>query len=169
MGTSIRHAQWPDDSPAVAGLFRAYAASLDFSLDFQDFDAELANLPGDYAAPDGALLLAIQGSSPVGCVALRPLVTAPSAMRPACEMKRLYVKPDSRAAGAGRMLCEHLIGFARAAHYRAMLLDTVSSMHAAIALYRSLGFQATRAYCHNPQPDARYFVLNLVGDSPAPS
>lgn len=149
-------AESAQDLGAVKDLFRAYAASLDFDLGFQDFEAELADFPGKYAQPSGLLLLARKGEMPVGTVALRDLCDA------VCEMKRLYVLPQGRGAGTGRRLVESLIDEARGLHYRAMRLDSVRGHHdSAIALYRSLGFREIAAYCYNPLPDAVYLELTL--------
>ena len=144
------------DLAAAAQLFRDYAASLDFSLCFQDFDRELAELPGAYAPPRGTILLAREDGVPVGVVALRPLGAD------ICEMKRLYLAPASRGGGLGRQLVLAIIAAARQRGYRAMRLDTVqSSMPAAIALYRALGFREIPAYTHNPLPDVLYLELAL--------
>jgi ribosomal protein S18 acetylase RimI-like enzyme len=159
---AVREADWPGDAHVVRTLFEEYAASLGFSLCFQDFDRELAELPGDYAPPRGVVLLADEDDACVGCVALRPIHLSDQRAAPACEMKRLYVRPAGRGTGVGRQLCEHLIGFARAAGYRRMLLDTVATMHAAIGLYRALGFVEIAAYRHNPLPDVRYFELPIA-------
>lgn len=139
----------------MRSLFRAYADSLDIDLGFQDFEAELAGLPGKYAAPAGRILLARQGDQAVGCIALRPLQDG------GCEMKRLYVRPDMRGERLGRRLAERLCQEARDAGYTHMCLDTLSTMSAAVALYTSLGFKPTEAYVFNPIPDALYFKLAL--------
>lgn len=151
----IRPADFPQHLGIVQSLFRAYASSLDVSLDFQDFDSELLGLPGHYAPPEGRLLLAWRAAEAVGCVALRPLEDG------ICEMKRLYVSPRARASGLGRQLAEHICEQARVAGYRRMRLDTLPSMSAARRVYESLGFRAIPPYCFNPVPDAVFLELAL--------
>jgi ribosomal protein S18 acetylase RimI-like enzyme len=138
---------------AARGLFEAYAASLPIGLDYQDFAGELAGLPGKYAPPRGALLLARDGQSEaVGCVALRPLPDPGS-----CEMKRLYLRPAFRGSGLGRRLAQAIIEQARRAGYRVMRLDTLASMEGALSLYRSLGFVSVDAY-YAPTPAGTVFM-----------
>lgn len=151
----IRPVQTERELAEAATLFREYAASLGFELAFQGFDAELAGLPGAYGAPAGAILIAWEGAQAAGCVALRPRGGAD------CEMKRFYVRAGFRGRGVGRRLAEAIIETARRAGYVRMLLDTAPSMHAAIALYESLGFRETRPYIFNPLPGARFFELLL--------
>lgn len=139
----------------VRELFREYEQFLDFDLCFQNFEQELAELPGFYSPPQGCILLA--GEPVVGCVGMRPL------SREVCEMKRLYVRPAGRSLGLGRKLCEALIEKARSVGYRAMRLDTVSKLDRAIALYQALGFKPCERYCENPQPDVQFFELDLRG------
>jgi putative acetyltransferase len=139
----------------VKVLFRAYAASLNFSLCFQGFDEELASLPGKYAPPVGELLLAMLDTQSLGCVALRDLGEG------ICEMKRLYVDPAHRGAGLGEKLVSEIINSGRALGYKTMRLDTIASMHPAIRLYRRAGFREIAPYTHNPLPGAAYFELSL--------
>jgi ribosomal protein S18 acetylase RimI-like enzyme len=145
----------------VRRLFLAYAESLGFSLCFQRFDKELAGLPGDYAPPQGRLLLAMEdensAEAPAGCVALHKLEDA------ICEMKRLYVVPGFRGHGLGRKLAEAVIREAREIGYERMRLDTIAaSMREAVALYRSLGFREIAPYRGNPIESALYMELLLA-------
>lgn len=151
----IRPAELPRQLELVRDLFCAYAASLDISLAFQDFESELATLPGDYAAPAGRLLLAWQEGQPVGCVALRLLENDIG------EMKRLYVRPQARATGLGHRLARRICQEARAAGYRRIRLDTLSTMTSARRLYATLGFRPIPAYCFNPIPGAVFLELDL--------
>jgi ribosomal protein S18 acetylase RimI-like enzyme len=144
---------------AARTIFREYADSLGVDLAFQDFEAELAGLPGDYAPPGGALLLALVDGQLAGCGALRPLpdVDYPNA----CEMKRLYVRRAFRRFGLGRALAQALIDRATQAGYSTMLLDTLDDMEAARGLYGSLGFEEIPPYYFNPVPGAHYLKVNL--------
>src|SRR2546430_6444203 len=140
----------------VRGLFLEYAQSLGFSLCFQNFDKELAELPGMYAPPKGRLLLATFDQANAGCAALHPLEGD------VCEMKRLYVRSQFRGSGLGQRLAETAIAEARAIGYRTMRLDTiVGKMDHAIALYHGLGFRAIDPYRPNPIPGALYMELTL--------
>jgi putative acetyltransferase len=148
---------------AIRVLFEEYAASLGFSLDYQDFDTELAGLPGKYAPTDGgALLLARTNGVPVGAVALRKLDGT------TCEMKRLYVRPGYRGArtaqglSIGRALAEAIVEIARKQGYQRLRLDTIASkMQAAVRLYHSMGFVNIAPYYKSPVPDTVYMELIL--------
>jgi putative acetyltransferase len=144
---------------AVREIFREYAQGLDVDLCFQQFDEELASLPGEYARPSGALLLAKVGSRVAGCCALRSLDNTdyPNA----AEMKRLYVRKDFRNLGLGRQLAEAILDAAREAGYSCVLLDTLDDMEAARALYVELGFEEIPPYYHNPIPGAHYLKADL--------
>lgn len=144
---------------AVREIFREYAASLAVDLAFQDFEQELATLPGDYAMPRGALLLALVDGAVAGCCALRPLDTTdyPNA----CEMKRLYVRPAFRGLGLGRQLAEAVMDAARVNAYDHVLLDTLDEMEAARTLYEDLGFREIAPYYHNPIPGAHYLKASV--------
>jgi GNAT superfamily N-acetyltransferase len=134
------------DLETTVRLFDAYASSLGIDLSYQDFAAELATLPGKYAAPAGELLLARDMTGePLGCVGLRPI--APPGC---CEMKRLYVSPRGRGLGLGRALVEAIIGEAARIGYYEMRLDTLSSMVEAIALYGKAGFVPIKPYYDTP-------------------
>lgn len=144
------------DRDIVRHLFRAYAKSLPFSLDFQGFTEELAGLPAPYAPPGGCLLLAKQESKAVGVVGLKPLAAG------IAEIKRLYVVPKARGAGLGRVLAERAIAEARAKGYRRVRLDTHRpSMTAAIALYRSLGFVEIPPYGPDLDGQIAFFEKRL--------
>ena len=143
----------------AAQLFREYADSLGLDLAFQNFDNELAQLPGDYAAPRGALLLAYVDGALAGCCALRPLDNAD--IPNAAEMKRLYVRRAFRGFGLGRQLAETILDAARQAGYASVLLDTLDDMEAARNLYADLGFQSIEPYYHNPIPGAHYLKADI--------
>ena len=137
-------------------LFLEYANSLNFSLCFQSFEKELAQLPGEYAPPGGRLLLAAHGSELAGCVALHKLENE------ICEMKRLYVRPQFRGKGLGRVLAERIVADAREIGYKRLRLDTVEPvMRGAVALYRKLGFREIAPYRENPIQGALYMELEL--------
>jgi putative acetyltransferase len=155
-GITTTQAESAKHIAAIRELFLEYANSLGFSLCFQSFDQELAALPGDYAPPDGRLLLATSSGQPAGCVALHKL--APEI----CEMKRLYVRPQFRGKGLGRELAEKIIAEARDVGYKRLRLDTVEPvMKTAVAVYRQLGFCEIPPYCPNPIAGALYMELQL--------
>lgn len=153
---TIQPATSADDLAAVRRLFTAYATSLDFSLDFQGFDTELASLPGKYApAQKGALLLGRVGDRAVGVVGLRDLGDGMA------EMKRLYIEPEGRGHNLGRRLTDAVLAEARRLGYRAIRLDTFPSMVAANRIYDALNFTDIPPYYDNPLPGARYRELKL--------
>ena len=154
---TIRPAASAADLVAVRALFQEYAASLETDLCFQDFDAELRDLPGAYQPPGGALLVADAAGTLLGCVALRAL--EPPAIG---EMKRLYVRPPGRGRGLGAALASAILERARSAGYRRVRLDTLPSMATAQQLYRRLGFREIGPYRHNPVPGSLFMELDLA-------
>ena len=143
------------ETDEVRALLRAYADSLPFELEFQDFERELAQLPGAYAPPRGALLVAHGGGRVTGCVALRPLADD------LCEMKRLYVLPAARGTGLGRRLATAVVAEARRLGYARIRLDTTPGMAVAQALYDELGFTEIAPYRHNPVAGTKFLELQL--------
>ncbi|MTH97035.1 GNAT family N-acetyltransferase [Roseibium sp. RKSG952] len=155
---TIRPAVSAADMAAAKALFSAYADWLGIDLCFQGFDAELATLPGKYAPPTGALLLAcLDDGKPVGCVAVRPF-----GRDGVCEMKRLYVAPEGRGRGLGQALVSAIIRSAGALGYREMVLDTLPTMGRAISLYQMHGFEPANAYYETPIAETVFFRLNLT-------
>lgn len=149
----------PELIEATRAIFREYAAALGVDLCFQNFEEELATLPGEYTAPHGLLLLAFLDGELAGCGGFRPL---PGADYPnACEMKRLYVRKAFRRFGIGRMVAQALMDRAREAGYSTMLLDTLDDMEAARGLYETLGFEDVPPYYYNPVPGAHYLKTDL--------
>lgn len=136
-------------------IFREYQVSLGIDLCFQDFEQELADLPGKYAPPQGRLYLAFIDEKLAGCIALRPFQEG------MCEMKRLYVRPEFRGQYLGLLLAKEIIAEAREIGYHQMVLDTLDTMTAAQKLYRSLGFKEIEPYCFNPIDGALYMSLDL--------
>ncbi len=155
-GLTFAQAESASQIAQARELFLEYAQSLGFSLCFQNFDQELASLPGDYAPPTGRLLLADFDGQLAGCVALHKLNAG------ICEMKRLYLRPQFRGKGFGRALADRIIAEARQIGYQRMRLDTVEPvMKDAVAMYRRIGFQEIAAYCANPIAGALYMELKL--------
>jgi ribosomal protein S18 acetylase RimI-like enzyme len=151
---------FPASTPAqidqVRELFLEYANSLGFSLCFQSFDQELTGLPGDYAPPEGRLMLAEYEGKLAGCVALHKINDD------VCEMKRLYLRPAFRGKGLGRVLAEEILRQARAIGYRRLRLDTVEPvMKDAVGMYRRLGFREIAPYRENPMPGTLYMEMDL--------
>jgi GNAT superfamily N-acetyltransferase len=147
----------PEEIECARALFEEYAAWLQIDLCFQNFDKELASLPGQYAPPDGRLLLAVEDDQVAGGVALRKIG------EDTCEMKRLFVRSQFRGKGLGRKLAETIIAEARQIGYERMRLDTLPGrMDQAVKLYRSLGFREIPAYYRNPVPDATFMELLLA-------
>jgi ribosomal protein S18 acetylase RimI-like enzyme len=152
---NIVHTDTPEHIAAVRTLFHEYENFLNVDLCFQGFEEELAGLPGKYAPPEGALLLALEGADVCGCVALRKLEPG------VCEMKRLFVRPKYRSRGLGRALAEAIIAAAKAKGYTAMRLDTLAQLAEAIQLYEQLGFRKIVPYYPNPLPGVSYWELDL--------
>jgi len=151
----IFQAQAEEQIKAARELFLEYAEGLGIDLCFQDFDREVAELPGDYAPPGGRILLGLVGEEVAGCVAVRGLNDG------ACEMKRLYVRPSQRGSGIGRRLVREVIAAARGLCYKRLLLDTLPVMAEAQRLYEYLGFREIEPYYENPVPGARFLELDL--------
>jgi putative acetyltransferase len=155
-GLNFAQAESPSQIAQARELFLEYAQSLGFSLCFQNFDQELARLPGDYAPPEGRLMLVECEGQVAGCVALHGIDSG------ICEMKRLYLRLQFRGKGLGRVLAERIIAEAREIGYRRMRLDTVEPvMKDAVAMYRRLGFKEIAPYCANPIAGALYMELEL--------
>jgi putative acetyltransferase len=147
-----------DDAQLVKALrqmFREYQRWLGVDLCFQDFEAELAALPGQYAPPSGRAYLAWTGSELAGCVALRALDARTA------EMKRLYVREPARGLGLGKRLARHVVEDARCLGHRRIVLDTLPRLTAAIGMYEHMGFKDIEPYTHNPLPGVRFLGLDL--------
>ncbi|APW60650.1 GNAT family N-acetyltransferase [Paludisphaera borealis] len=156
MSRTITRSTDPEELQTLRALFQEYVDSLGMDLRFQHFEQEFADLPGRYAPPSGCILLAMEDDQPAGCVALRPLADG------ACEMKRLYVRPQHRGTGLGRALAERVIQEARNIGYDRIRLDTIPSiMSGAVAMYHALGFETIAPYCDNPIPGAMFLELRL--------
>jgi ribosomal protein S18 acetylase RimI-like enzyme len=155
-GMQAFQVEFPEHLACIRELFLEYAESLGFSLCFQGFEKEVAELPGDYVPPEGRLLLATFEGQPAGCVALHKV--APEI----CEMKRLYVRPQFRSKGLGKALARRIINEARQIGYKKLRLDTVEPvMRAAVTMYRTLGFREIAPYRPNPIEGALYMELEL--------
>lgn len=153
---TIAVVRFPQDAARLDALFREYAASLGFSLCFQEFDKELTELAHRYGPPRGVALIAACATADAGCIALKDLGAG------VCEMKRLYVRRDYRGRGLGRSLAVRVIAEARGLGYERMRLDTIAlTMQPAVALYRSLGFVGIPAYRPNLVDGALFMELDL--------
>jgi ribosomal protein S18 acetylase RimI-like enzyme len=147
-----------NDLASTVRLFRAYASSLHIDLSYQGFEAEMEAMPGEYAPPAGELLLARDSNgTPVGCVGLRPIDP-----QGCCEMKRLYVSPETRGFGLGERLVDAVVKEAARIGYREMRLDTLPSMTGAIALYRKLGFEPMEPYYDTPVIGTIFLRRSLI-------
>ena len=156
MAMKLIQAESAEEIERARELFKEYASGLGIDLCFQNFDKELAQLPGDYVPPTGRLFLALEDETAMGCVALRKIGDG------VCEMKRLYVRPEFRGTGLGRTLAESIIEAAREIRYDRMRLDTLpGKMDRAIAMYRSLGFSEIEPYYENPVPSAVFMELQM--------
>ena len=153
--TEIRQARFPAEKEAVLDIFTEFVNSPSVSLDFQGNEADFAGLPGKYAPPAGAILLAWHDGAVVGCVAMRPVDAA------ICEMKRLYVRPAGRGLGLGRRLAEAIVSAGREAGYAEMRLDVLPEFVKARALYASLGFRPAEPVTYNPVPGTKFLGLAL--------
>ena len=156
-GITIRHAHEEDWIPEIRTLFVEYAQSLGIDLGFQDFKSELASLPGEYnwSLGKGCLLIALDHGKPVGCVGCRPFHEM------TCEMKRLYVRPESRGSGVGEALARGIVDEARRLGYERMRLDSLPFMEQAVQLYDRLGFVRIGPYRHNPVEGSVFMELKL--------
>jgi putative acetyltransferase len=151
----ITEPDYKNDMEIVRELFVEYKQFIGIDLCFQDFQNELAELPGKYAPPEGCILIAYLNNQPVGCVALKNIGEK------TCEMKRLFVKQQFQGRKIGRMLAESIIEKAKNKGYKMMKLDTVESLKPALCLYKSLGFRETKPYVHNPLDQPLFFELDL--------
>ncbi len=151
----IKQAKTKTEIEEVRKLFREYEAFLDVDLCFQSFEDELASLPGKYSHPGGGLLMGLDGERIIGCVAVRKLDDG------ICEMKRLFVKPETRGRGMGRQLAQAVIGVAGELGYSIMRLDTLDRLKGAMHLYETLGFRTIAPYYENPLPGVVYWELDL--------
>jgi GNAT superfamily N-acetyltransferase len=147
----VNAAEWDQ----VRELFREYWISFGFSPCFQGFETEVAGLPGAYAPPGGALVLALIDGHAAGCAALRRF----DAQR--CEAKRLYVRPQFRGLGLGHALLDWVIAEARTMGYHEIVGDTIPQMAVALAMYDRAGFERTGPYAEAPTPGAIYLRLKL--------
>lgn len=153
--TKIQHARFPQELDAVVDIFREYIASASVSLEFQDYEAEFATLPGKYGTPEGRLLLAWKDDKVVGCAALRQVDAQ------TCEMKRVYVRPEARGENFGRRLVQRILDEARSIGYSRMCLDVLPEFTAAQRIYAALGFTTAAPITFNPVPGTKFLALDL--------
>ena len=156
----IKPAIFPEDQEHVVAIFREYVASPSVSLDFQDYEAEFASLPGKYAPPEGRLLLAWKDGAVIGCAALRKVDES------LCEMKRVYIRSTARGEGLGRRLIESILAEAREAGYTRICLDVLPEFVAAQGIYQSLGFQSAPPITFNPVPGTKFLGLDIISSPP---
>ena len=152
----IKRAQIKAEIQEVESLFREYESFLNVDLCFQNFEDELANLPGKYSPPRGDLLIGLDGEKIVGCVAVRKLDDD------ICEMKRLFVRQEARGTGLGRQLAQEIIVISQKLGYSLMRLDTLDRLTKAMHLYKTLGFKKIESYYENPLPGVVYWELKLI-------
>jgi len=152
---TIRQAVFPTDLQDVISIFREYVSSPTVSLDFQEYEAEFADLPGKYAAPEGRLLLVQEAGAVLGCAALRRIDES------TCEMKRVYVRPGARGRNLGRLLVEAILREARLAGYARICLDVLPEFTAAQQLYEAMGFVPAEPVSFNPVPGTKFLALSL--------
>ena len=155
----IIYAESIDQIEEARKLFREYESFLNVDLNFQNFETELALLPGKYAPPGGALFLAVNQGDIIGCGALRRF---DNIGKNVCEMKRLFVRNKARGSGAGKKLALRIIKEGIDLGYSTMVLDTLNRLSKAMELYQSIGFVQTKPYYENPLPDVVYWRKNLV-------
>lgn len=151
----ILTAHTPADFQTGKRLFLEYAQSLDFNLCFQNFEQELADIQAQYGEPNGCLLLVKNGDDAIGCVGVRRWEGD------IAELKRMYLRPETRGQGLGRRLLQTALDQARSFGYRSIRLDTLPTMQAAIALYREFGFTDIPAYRENPFEGTIYLEKQL--------
>lgn len=152
---TIRQAQFPTEQDDVVAIFREYVSSPTANLDFQEYEAEFAGLPGKYAPPEGRLLLAFENNAVLGCAALRRIDSS------TCEMKRVYVRPTARGRNLGRQLVETILSEAKLAGYSRICLDVLPEFTSAQKLYESLGFVPAEPVSFNPIPGTKFLALAL--------
>lgn len=152
---TIRQAVFPTDLQDVISIFREYVSSPTVSLDFQEYEAEFADLPGKYAAPEGRLLLVQEAGAVLGCAALRRIDES------TCEMKRVYVRPGARGRNLGRLLVDAILREARLAGYARICLDVLPEFTAAQQLYEAMGFVPAEPVSFNPVPGTKFLALSL--------